>query len=51
MSLPPSADASGDIAAMALYAGQSAGLVGEVKPAAVIVRELAEGARRILAAL
>src|SRR5439155_343317 len=46
-----SADASGDIAAMALYAGQSAGLVGEVKPAAVIVRELAEGARRILAAL
>jgi len=27
------------------------GLVGEVKPAAVIVRELAEGARRILAAL
>ena len=51
MSLPPSADASGDVAAMALYAGQSAGLVGEVKPAAVIVRELAEGARRILAAL
>ena len=51
MSLPPSADASGDIAAMALYAGQSAGLVGEVEPAAVIVRELAEGARRILAAL
>src|SRR5438093_477144 len=45
------ADARGDIAAMALYAGQSAGLVGEVKPAAMIVRELAEGARRILAAL
>jgi len=51
MSLPPSADTSGDIAAMALYAGQSAGLVGEVKPAAAIVRELAEGVRRILAAL
>jgi len=51
MSLPPSADTTGDIAAMSLYAGQSAGLVGEVKPAAMIVRELAEGARRILAAL
>jgi len=51
MSLPPSADATGDIASMALLAGQSTGLVGEVKPAAVIVRELAEGARRILAAL
>jgi NAD(P)H-dependent flavin oxidoreductase YrpB (nitropropane dioxygenase family) len=49
--LPPSAEASGDIDAMSLYAGQSAGLVGEVKPAAAIVRELAEGARRILAAL
>ena len=51
MALPPSADTTGDIASMSLLAGQSAGLVGETKPAAVIVRELAEGARRILAAL
>ena len=51
MSLPPGAGTTGDIDSMSLYAGQSAGLVGDVKPAAVIVRELAEGARRILAAL
>src|SRR2546427_13204824 len=49
MSLPPSADASGDIAAMTLYAGQSAGLVGEIEPAAAIVREVAQGARRVRA--
>src|SRR2546427_12656770 len=51
MSLPPSADASGDIAAMALYAGQSAGLVGEMKPAAVNVPGPARGARGAPAAL
>jgi nitronate monooxygenase len=50
-SLPPSAEATGDIESMSLLAGQSTGLVGEVKAAATIVRELAEGARRIIAAL
>jgi hypothetical protein len=33
---------------MALYAGQSVGMVGDVKPAAAIVAELAEGAERLL---
>ena len=46
---PPSAEASGEIEAMALYAGQGVGLVSEVRPAGAIVRELAEGARRIIA--
>jgi nitronate monooxygenase len=50
-SLPPSVDATGDIASMALFAGQGAGLVPDIKPAAVIVRELVEGARRIVAGL
>ena len=50
-SLPPSAETTGDIASMSLLAGQSAGLVGEVKAAAAIVRELAEGARRIIGSL
>ncbi len=48
MALPPSTDASGDIDSMALYAGQSAGLVNEAKPAAEIVRELVEGANQII---
>jgi enoyl-[acyl-carrier protein] reductase II len=46
---PPSAEASGEIEAMALYAGQGVGLVSEIKPAGAIVRELAGGARRIIA--
>jgi NAD(P)H-dependent flavin oxidoreductase YrpB (nitropropane dioxygenase family) len=46
--LPPMADTTGDIEAMCLYAGQSAGLVHDVKPAAAVVRELADGAREIL---
>jgi hypothetical protein len=35
---------------MALYAGESVGAVGSVEPAAAVVRELAEGAERLLAA-
>lgn len=35
----------GEVGKMALYAGQSVGLVSEVKPAATIVREIAEAAR------
>jgi len=50
-SLPPSAETTGEIASMSLLAGQSAGLVGEVKAAAAIVRELDEGARRIIGSL
>ncbi len=46
--IPPDAEATGDIESMDLLAGQSVGLVREIKPAAVIVRELVEGARRII---
>src|SRR3990172_66427 len=45
---PPSKDARGDIESMNLLAGQCVGLVNEIKPAATIVRELVEGARRIV---
>lgn len=48
MGFPPSIDASGDIESMNLLAGQSAGLVNEIKPAAVIVQELVEGAEKII---
>ena len=40
---PPTRDTTGATAAMALYAGQSAGAVREVRPAAEIVSELAAG--------
>jgi NAD(P)H-dependent flavin oxidoreductase YrpB (nitropropane dioxygenase family) len=49
MSLPATADATGDVEAMALLAGQGVGLVREIKPAAEIVQELVEGARQIQA--
>ncbi|HXG92001.1 MAG TPA: nitronate monooxygenase [Blastocatellia bacterium] len=48
MSLPPSSSASGDIESMAMLAGQGVGLVHEIKPAAEIIREIAEGARQII---
>src|SRR3954465_2212674 len=47
-SLPPSGEATGDIESMDLLAGQGVGLVHEIKPAAEVVRELVEGARRII---
>ena len=40
---PPTRDSTGAIGAMALYAGQSAGAVRELMPAAQIVAELATG--------
>jgi len=40
----------GDIAAMALYAGESVDAVRRIQPAAEIVRELSEGAERLLRA-
>ena len=49
MGLPPSVEATGDIESMGLLAGQSVGLVREMKPAAEVVRELVEGARQIIA--
>jgi NAD(P)H-dependent flavin oxidoreductase YrpB (nitropropane dioxygenase family) len=49
VSMPPNGEASGDIDAMALLAGQAVGLVREIKPAGQIVRELVEEARQIIA--
>jgi nitronate monooxygenase len=42
--LPPTRDSTGHIEAMPFYAGQSAGAVTAVQPAAEIVAELAAGA-------
>lgn len=39
---------TGDVEAMAMYAGQSAGLVHDVKPAAQIVSDIADQARKLL---
>ena len=47
----PGLGMEGDIAAMALYAGQSAGLVSKRQPAGEIVREIAEQAREVLLGL
>jgi NAD(P)H-dependent flavin oxidoreductase YrpB (nitropropane dioxygenase family) len=47
-SLPPNREASGDVEAMSLLAGQSVGLVHEIKPAATIVREMVAGAQQII---
>jgi NAD(P)H-dependent flavin oxidoreductase YrpB (nitropropane dioxygenase family) len=48
-SMPPNDEARGDIDSMALLAGQSVGLVREIKPAGQIVHELVEQARQIIA--
>jgi nitronate monooxygenase len=45
---PPNRETRGDIDAMALYAGQSVGAVKAITSAADVVRELAEGAERLL---
>jgi NAD(P)H-dependent flavin oxidoreductase YrpB (nitropropane dioxygenase family) len=49
MGFPPNGEASGDIDAMDLLAGQGVGLVREIKPAGQIVDELVKEARRIIA--
>ena len=46
----PSRDTTGTIEAMALYAGESVGAVTAVVSAGEVVRELAEGAERLLRA-
>jgi NAD(P)H-dependent flavin oxidoreductase YrpB (nitropropane dioxygenase family) len=48
VSMPPNGEASGDIDSMALLAGQSVGLVREIKPAGQIVHELVDEARQII---
>lgn len=45
---PPVDGLAGDLEAMALYAGQSAGIVGSVEPAGVIVRRMVEEAESVL---
>jgi NAD(P)H-dependent flavin oxidoreductase YrpB (nitropropane dioxygenase family) len=45
---PPGRAATGRIDAMALYAGQSVGAVQRLQPAEAIVRDLADGAERLL---
>lgn len=47
---PPDRGTRGRIDAMALYAGQSVGAVRTITSAAEVVRELAEGAERLLSA-
>jgi nitronate monooxygenase len=46
---PPSEGITGDLEAMALYAGQGGGLVGSIEPAAEIVRKLMDDAKHALA--
>lgn len=48
---PPVAGMTGDWEACALYAGQSTGLIHEVKPAGAIVKEIVGDARRTLLSL
>lgn len=48
MTPPPARWSTGKIEAMPHYAGQSVGAVRKIQPAADIVRELAEGAERLL---
>lgn len=45
---PPTAEATGDIESMGLLTGQSVGLVTDINPVSVIVRELVAGARAII---
>jgi NAD(P)H-dependent flavin oxidoreductase YrpB (nitropropane dioxygenase family) len=45
---PPDVDTTGDIESMGMLAGQSVGLIQEIKPAAVIVSELIVGVRQII---
>jgi nitronate monooxygenase len=44
----PETDAEGDIDALSLWAGQSVGLVSEIKPAGDIVREIVAQAQSTL---
>jgi NAD(P)H-dependent flavin oxidoreductase YrpB (nitropropane dioxygenase family) len=51
VSLPPNTQATGDIESMALLAGQSVGLVHEIRPAADILRETVSGAESLICKL
>jgi len=45
--MPPNIHATGDIESMSLLAGQSAGLIDEIRPAAEILRKTINGAERL----
>jgi NAD(P)H-dependent flavin oxidoreductase YrpB (nitropropane dioxygenase family) len=47
--IPPNQSATGDIESMDLLAGQSVGLVREIKPAGEIVRDIMRGAQDLIA--
>jgi enoyl-[acyl-carrier protein] reductase II len=47
-SMPPNIHATGDIESMSLLAGQSVGLVHEIRPASEILRETVSGAERLI---
>jgi NAD(P)H-dependent flavin oxidoreductase YrpB (nitropropane dioxygenase family) len=47
--LPPTAGTEGDLEQMSLLAGESAGLIGEIRPAAELLREFGAEAKRIVA--
>jgi nitronate monooxygenase len=51
MVLPPNVDTTGEIEAMALYAGQSAGFLNDVQPAARIVERLVAESVQLLQTL
>jgi NAD(P)H-dependent flavin oxidoreductase YrpB (nitropropane dioxygenase family) len=48
VSVPPNVHTTGDIESMALLAGQSVGLVNELRPAAEILRQTVDGAERLI---
>jgi len=48
VSIPPNQNATGDIDSMVLLAGQSVGLVSEIKPAGEVVREMMQGAQELI---
>jgi NAD(P)H-dependent flavin oxidoreductase YrpB (nitropropane dioxygenase family) len=50
-SLPPDANANGDIRSMSLLAGQSAGLIDDIRPAGEILCDTVSGAERLIVAL
>jgi NAD(P)H-dependent flavin oxidoreductase YrpB (nitropropane dioxygenase family) len=47
-SMPPNIRATGDIESMSLLAGESVGLIDDIRPAAEILRETINGAERLI---
>jgi nitronate monooxygenase len=47
-SMPPNIHATGDIESMSLLAGESVGLIDQIRPAAEILREAVSGAERLI---